>query len=113
MAIFKVNFSEAVGYITHLTKIIFNLCQMETFKDRVKMNEKTLVDLYKPNFACDTRLGTISNRLQTCHNHYYRSFTGGIPGLTVSFFSLTLSVSLTIVCRSVIDFYFRLTVVSI
>ena len=75
--------SETVGYVTHVTKIMFNLCQMEAFKKRSSVNAKTLVDLYRPNFSCDTRLGTIHSRLQTCHNHYYRSFTSGIPGLSV------------------------------
>ena len=62
------------------------MSQLQVYKERLRQTEKSLLDLYKPSFVTDTRLGTLSGRLQRCHDMYFKSYTSGIPGLTVSVF---------------------------
>ena len=57
--------------------------QLQVYKERLHATERTLIEAYRPSFNTDTRLGTLSNRLQRCHDLYFKSFGNGIPGIKV------------------------------
>ena len=82
---------ESIGFITHCAKLSFNMSQLQVYKERLHATEKTLLDLYQPNFVTDTRLGALSTRLQRCHDLYFKSFCSGVPGIKVSDFSKLLT----------------------
>ena len=69
------------------------MTELVCHQNRLASNLKSLESLYVPNFVRETGLGSLSSRYQRCHQSYFKSFAGGLPGIDVSghylFFDLT------------------------
>ena len=95
-------FLETAEFVTHVSKLTRNMCEMVCHQNRLARNLTMLESLYVPNFVRETNLGSLSSRYQRCHQNYFSSFVGGLPGIEVMFFvfmklELLLSDRLTIV----------------
>ena len=81
---------EAITYVNHVTKLTFNMCQLQCHRLRVAACEKALSELYMPRFKTDCRLATLDAKYTECHERYSTSFFGGIPNIKVSLICLFL-----------------------
>ena len=75
--------SETAEFITHVSKLTRNMCEMVCHQNRLAANLTMLESLYVPNFVRETGLGSLSSRYQRCHQNYFSSFVGGLPGIEV------------------------------
>ena len=80
----KRNCQEAITYINHVTKLTFNMGQLQCHRQRVAACEKALSELYMPRFKSDCRMSALDAKYTECHERYSTSFFSGIPNLKVS-----------------------------
>ena len=75
---------EAVTYVNHVTKLTFNMGQLQCHRLRVAACEKSLSELYMPRFKTDCRMTALDARYTECHERYSTSFFNGIPNIKVT-----------------------------
>ena len=75
---------EAITYVNHVTKLTFNMGQMQCHRSRIAACEKSLSELYMPRFKADCRMDSLDAKYTECHERYSTSFFSGIPNIKVS-----------------------------
>ena len=83
---------EAITYVNHVTRLVFNMGQQQCHRLRVEACEKTLAEMYSARFKADCRMMNLESKYAECHTKYSSSFFNGIPNIKVgdSTFSLRL-----------------------
>ena len=74
---------EAITYVNHVTKLTFNMGQMQCHRSRITACEKALGELYMPRFKTDCRMSSLDAKYTECHERYSTSFFNGIPNIKV------------------------------
>ena len=76
---------EAITYINHVTRLTFNMGQQQSHQLRAAACEKSLAELYMPQFKTDCRMTNLTARYAECHEKYSGSFFNGIPNIKVGY----------------------------